>query len=169
MEKEKEEKVEEERGWTCVEEADMGGTDEKRRTYEGARREVASTKESKDISSRWSSLSSKSRACLREPNSPRTQATGGGAVVGEVTARVGVGGGRWPVRTRGLPSNDTRRGSHVLLDSPEVTISERTQSKQHRRDGCIVVGGSGKVTDLGAAGAAQICHITVLAALRPTA
>ena len=47
MEKEKEEKVEEERGWTCVKEADMGGTDEKRRTYEGARREVASTKESK--------------------------------------------------------------------------------------------------------------------------
>ena len=40
-------KVEEERGWTCVKEADMGGTDEKRRTYEGARREVASTKESK--------------------------------------------------------------------------------------------------------------------------
>ena len=47
MEKEKQEKVEEERGWTCVKEADMGGTDEKRRTYEGARREVASTKESK--------------------------------------------------------------------------------------------------------------------------
>ena len=59
----------------------------------------------------------------------RTQAAGGALVVGEVTARVGVEGGRWPVRTRGLPSNDTRRGSHVLLDSPEVAASQRTSAR----------------------------------------
>ena len=61
-----------------------------------------------------------------------------------------------------------RRGSRLLLDSPEVATSERTQSK-HRRDGCIVIGGSGKVTDLGAARTAQMCHITLLVALRPIA
>ena len=37
-----------------------GGTDEKKRTYEGARRKVASTTESKGMSSRWRSLLSKS-------------------------------------------------------------------------------------------------------------
>ena len=60
MEKEKEEKVEEERVWRCVKEAEMGDRTKKDGTYEGARREVASAKEPKNMSSRWRSLSSKS-------------------------------------------------------------------------------------------------------------
>ena len=58
MEKEKEEKVEEERVWRCVKEAEMGDRTKKDGTYGGARREVA--KEPKNMSSRWRALSSKS-------------------------------------------------------------------------------------------------------------
>ena len=58
-----------------------------------------------------------------------TRAAGGVLVVGELAAQVGVEAGRWPVRTREQPSNDTRRGSHVLLDSPEVATSQRTSAR----------------------------------------
>ena len=75
-----------------------------------------------------------------------TQAAGGGAAVGEVAAQVRVEVARQPVRTRQQPSNDTQTTSRVLLDSPEVAIG--AHASRHRRDGCIVVGGSGKVADL---------------------
>ena len=91
--------------------------------------EVAPTKESKNMPSRVLVVEVEPPALVFANPAARTQAAGGALVVGEVTARVGVEGGRWPVRTRGLPSNDTRRGSHVLLDSPEVATSQRTSAR----------------------------------------
>ena len=99
MGKEKGENVKEERGggaWRRGACCDRRRNTELTKVHDGRSRPRRSR--------RWSSLSSKSRACLREPNSPRTQAAGGGAVVGEAAAQVGVEGGVRPVRTRQQPS-----------------------------------------------------------------
>ena len=103
MEKEKEEKIEEERGWRrwmCVKEAD-------RRTWGERTNKTGLTclrdRELEGVEEHLVVEVVRSALVFANP-ATRTQAAGGGAVVGEVAAQVGVEGGVRPVRTRLQPS-----------------------------------------------------------------
>ena len=121
MGKEKGENVKEERGggaWRRGACCDRRRNTQLTKVHNGR----ASTKESKNMSSRWRSLSkSYYRACFCEPSCPSalTQAAGGALVVGEVAAR-------WATRLAGGLSG---RASSIVMTHDEAATYYWT----HRR------------------------------------
>ena len=124
-----------------VEEADVGETDEERGTYLlmkvlgrlGGRVLEGVEEHAEQVEGRSLYRTQTTKGLTRGTNEVHSSRWDGRAWRVErgpaaLDLCVGVEGDGWPVRTREQPRNDTRRGSHVLLDSPEVVRSQRTQA-----------------------------------------